>query len=114
MDGHGVATEWCKKFAAEDPSVTIGTASAFLMTSEEYNEAAKAVAYGLSNVYISNVAVNSGSTTKVCTKHTQAAWEEYLASKVTEPSESVPPEGGEGGTVTPPPTTPTTPSVPAA
>ena len=112
--GGGTPNEWCKKFAAEDPSVTIGTASAFLMTSEEYNEAAKAVAYGLSNVYISNVAVNSGSTTKVCTKHTQAAWEEYLASKVTEPSESVPPEGGEGGTVTPPPTTPTTPSVPAA
>ena len=112
--GGGTPNEWCKKFAAEDPSVKITTASAFLMTSEEYNEAAKAVAYGLSNVYISNVAVSSGNTTKVCTEHTQAAWEEYLASKVTEPSESVPPEGGEGGTVTPPPTTPTTPSVPAA
>ena len=113
--GGGTPTEWCKKFAEVDPTVKITTVSTVHLTSEEYNEAAKAVRYGLSDVYISNISI-SADAGEPCKVHTKEAWETYLASQTTEPED--PSEGGEDGTKPNKPnkpnkpTNPTNPSTP--
>jgi len=91
--GGGEPTEWCKKFAAVDPSVKISTRSYVRMTSKEYNWAAKAVGKGLSSAYVSKSAILIGGSvsSKPCTKHTEETWKAYLASQATTTPETTQP-----------------------
>ena len=87
--GGGTPTEWCEKFAEVDPTVEIKTVSLVRLTSAEYNEAARAVGYGLSSVYISKDGISFGSVSDdPCKVHTKKAWKKYQDEQTTEPEDS--------------------------
>lgn len=99
--GGGVATEYCHKFAAVDKNVKLTTKSLLKITQDEINDLLKAKNYGLNEMYLRDDYVylvnsdgkdlsfkgftgkinkNVTAPYKVCTVHTQSAWEEYEAS----------------------------------
>lgn len=100
--GDGVANEYCKKFAEVDKSVSVVKKSLLKLTKKEINEILKAEKHGLNSMFLQDNYVylvtedgkdasfkgfhndiNSGTTSpyKVCTKHTQAGWNEYNSNK---------------------------------
>lgn len=92
--GGGEATEWCEKFAEVDDTVKIEESSYVLLTKAEYNAAAKAIGSGLNKEYLNEDFVIVGDDDdekKECPLHTKEAWEAYLASQATEPSEPMTP-----------------------
>ena len=99
--GGGVATDYCHKFAAVDKSVKLTTKSLLKITQDEIDKLLKAKNYGLNEMYLRDDYVylvnedgkdlsfkgftgkinkNVTAPYKVCTTHTQSAWEEYEAS----------------------------------
>ena len=95
--GDGVATEYCKKFAGVDSAVSVVKKSLLKLTQKDITEMLKAKNEGLNEIYLQdnyvylvtddgkdasfkgfNNNLNSGTSSpyKVCTKHTQSAWEE--------------------------------------
>ena len=113
-EGNGVANDYCKKFAAVDPSVKVGSRALVKMTKSEMGEIQKAMGYGLSGthaqdcfIYLVNAkgegigfsglrgGLGGGSPYKVCTVHTQAAWEAYQQQQ--ENNQQQQPDDGNGG-----------------
>ncbi len=99
--GGGVATEYCKNFAAVDKNVSVSDKSLLRLTQKEVNEIAKAKASGLQSVYLQDYYVylvtdtgadgvfrgitgtlNQGVAApyKYCTAHTKSTWDSYAAS----------------------------------
>ena len=98
--GGGVANDYCHKFAAVDKNVKITTQSLVKMTQDEINDLLKAKNYGLNEMFLRDDYVylvngdgkdmsfkgftgkinkNENAPYKVCTTHTQSAWDEYAA-----------------------------------
>ena len=114
--GGGVATEWCKKFAAVDSTVKLRQEGLVKLTQSEINEMLRAAPYNLLRDYLRNDYVyyinsdgNDGvfkgfynnlrqsvnAPYVVCPLHTQQAWERYEALHPTEPSVPTVPETTE-------------------
>ena len=112
--GNGVANDYCKKFAAVDPEVKVTSRALVKMTKSEMGEIQKAMGYGLSGthaqdcfIYLVNAkgegigfsglrgGLGGGSPYKVCTVHTQAAWEAYQQQQ--ENNQQQQPDDGNGG-----------------
>ena len=106
--GGGVATEYCKHFAEVDSNVTISQKGLVKMTREELDEILKAEKYKLTDTYIrddyiylvdkegkddvfiglkNDLKQTVEAPYKVCSAHTQKAWEEYQAAHPEEPTE---------------------------
>ena len=104
--GGGVASEWCKKFAAVDSTVKLRQEGLVKMTQSEINTILKAASYRLLSDYVRNDyvyyinpdgsdAVFSGlygnlhqhvsAPYVICPLHTQQAWERYEVLHPTEP-----------------------------
>lgn len=119
--GGGVATEYCKNFAAADPNVKIEKKSLVKLTQKEINEILSAKSYGLNANYYRDDYVymvddegndgafkgfggdkNKGVSAPyvVCPVHTKEAWQNHSANATTPPT---------ANTTTP--TTGTTPSL---
>lgn len=116
--GGGVANEYCKHFAGVDTSVSVAQKGLLKLTQSEINEIWNARNYGLHAEYLQdnyvylvdgngkdaafngfnkNINTNVTAPYKVCTTHTQAAWDAYQAQQST-----TPPTGTEGtGSTTP-------------
>jgi len=96
--GGGVATEWCKHFAAVDSSVKLRQEGLVKLTKSEINEILKAAPYRLLSDYIRNDYVylinsdgsdgvfkgfynnlNNNAPYVTCKVHTQGAWQQYVA-----------------------------------
>ena len=98
VTGDGVATEYCKKFAGVDSAVSIVKKSLLKLTQKDITEILKAKNDGLNEMFLQDNYVylvtedgkdanfkgfknniNSGisSPYKVCTKHTQASWNQH-------------------------------------
>ena len=96
--GGGVATQWCKNFAAVDKSVKITQKGLVKLTQSEINEMLKAEPYKLLRDYLrndyvyyinddgsdgwfrgikNNLSQSVKAPYKVCPVHTQQAWERY-------------------------------------
>lgn len=103
--GGGVATEYCKKFAEVDDSVKISEKALLKLTQSEIDEMLRAAGYGLNSEFLTDDYVylinGSGGDAvfngiygklnqsvdapyKVCTEHTQKAWEKYEKQKAEE------------------------------
>lgn len=117
--GHGVATEYCAKFAGVDKNVKIEERALVKMTQNELNEIQNASYYNLRSDFLSddyiyfvdgngqalsfhglggNANIGVDAPYIVCTQHTKEAWEAYeKAQAATKPT-----------TPTPSTTTPTT------
>ena len=127
--GGGVATEWCRKFAAAEADtgtkVTIEKRSLVKMTQERMEEFKAAKNYTLQNKYLQdnyiylinrdgsdanftgfygNVNKNVKAPYLICPVHTEEAWKKFQAEQeATKPTETEP---------TTDPTAPTAPTVP--
>lgn len=96
--GGGVATQWCRKFAAVDSSVKLRQEGLVKMTKNEIDQILKASSYRLISDYLRNdyvYYINADGTDAVfkgmngnltndapyvtCKVHTQSAWEQYAA-----------------------------------
>ena len=96
--GGGVATEWCKHFAAVDSSVKLRQEGLVKLTKSEINEILRAAPYRLISDYIRNDYVylinsdgsdgvfkgfynnlNNNAPYVTCKVHTQSAWQQYDA-----------------------------------
>ena len=105
--GGAVANEYCKHFAQVDSSVALTLTSLVKMTQSEINQLLAAENYGLhaehlrdDYVYLvdaegkdasfkgfhNGINANVTAPYKICTVHTQAAWEEYQEQNPTDPS----------------------------
>ncbi|MBR2889793.1 MAG: transglycosylase domain-containing protein [Oscillospiraceae bacterium] len=123
LEGDGVANEWCLHFAndaEEADRIKVEKRGLCRTTREELDEMLKAKEYRLWEEFLlenwvylvdergrddnsykglepgSEVNKDIDSPYKVCSLHTQEAWEAYLASQVPEPTEPEPTEPGEG------------------
>ena len=127
----GVATEWCKKFAGVDTNVKITKKCLLKLTTSQYNEIVRAKDHGLEDFYTSNdsiylinddgsnlsfkgfgnnINVGISAPYKVCTAHTESAWNQQQQEQTpTDPA--VPPADAEtpDDTTTNPDDTATTP-----
>jgi len=116
--GKGVATDYCKHFAEVDEKVKITNVGLVKMTQEHINDFIRAKKYNLDDVYLRDDyiylvdkdgkdAVYKGldgslkqdveAPYKVCTVHTQAAWEEYQQQNPTEPDNQDPTDPSGSG-----------------
>ncbi len=107
--GGGVATEYCQHFAEVDETVKISKKGLVKLTQSEIDDIVKALKYNLNKAFSSddyiylvdkdgndmpfygiNGDINKSveAPYKVCTKHTQQAWEEYL--KQNPPTPEIP------------------------
>ena len=105
--GDGVATEYCTKFAGVDSTVSIVKKSLLKLTKGDMNEILDAKGAGLDPMFYQDNYVylvtgdgkdgafrgffnniNSGITApyKVCTKHTQASWNDWQGTIINPPS----------------------------
>lgn len=101
--GDGVATEYCKHFAEANVGVSIGKKSLLKLTQSQFEDIQSAMSAGLDAeffrddyVYLTTSSgadanfsgfhndINRGVNApyKVCTVHTKAAWERYLATGI--------------------------------
>ena len=111
--GNGVVTEYCQHFASVDTSVVFTKKGLAKKTQADIDEILLAKQYRLASRYYQdsyvylinpdgtdgifygfNGDINDGIEVpyKVCTVHTQEAWEEYLASQPSNPSQPSEPE----------------------
>lgn len=98
--GGGVATEWCTHFAKADKSAVISKKGLVKLTQAEIDEILRAAPYKLLSDYLrddyvyfinadgtagrfkgirNNLSQSVNAPYKVCTAHTQQAWERYVA-----------------------------------
>lgn len=121
VEGHGVATEWCKLFAGVNQA-TIEEKALVRITTEKFEELKKASKTGLVDAYVrddyiylvdkqgqdapftgfkDNINKQESHPYQVCSIHTQQAWEAYQAglNPPTDPPvdnpEPTPPNGGD-------------------
>lgn len=123
--GGGVATEYCKKFAAEEgSSIKIEKKALVKLTQSELDEIRRGVSVGLSKIYLQNdyiylinsdgsdasfkgvsgsVNENVNAPYMVCPLHTKEAWEKYQKEKeeATRPTETEPAATAPATTVPP-------------
>lgn len=118
--GGGVATDYCKKFAAVDSTVKVTQKGLVKLTQKEISEIYAARGYNLNKLYLKDDYVyligSDGSDSvwkgfygnmkrvtdapyKTCTVHTEAAWEAYQQANPPEPT--TPPETESTEPVTP-------------
>jgi len=116
--GGGVATQWCKHFAAVDSSVKIRQEGLVKLNQSEINQILKASSYRLISDYLRNdyvYLVNADGSDAIfkgfnnnlsnsapyvtCKVHTQSAWEQYEAQHPTTPA--TPPVQEDTGNATP-------------
>ena len=99
--GDGVATEYCKQFAETDKTVKIEAKSLLKLTQAQFNEIAQAKNHGLDTMFTqdnyvyltdskgndinfkgfsNNINKGINAPYKVCTVHTQEAWEQQQSA----------------------------------
>jgi len=105
--GDGVSTEWCNHFAEVDETVKIEKKALVKLTLDDMEEILKAKPYNLKKLYYTDEYVymvdaqgrdanykgflqtinkNVKAPYKVCTVHTQEAWEKYQQENPSEPT----------------------------
>ena len=103
--GGGVATQWCKKFAAVDSSVKLRQEGLVKLNQSEIDQIKKASSYRLISDYLRNDYVylinadgsdgafkgfgnnlSNNAPYVTCKVHTQSAWEQYEAQHPTTPA----------------------------
>ena len=109
--GDGVANDYCKLFAGVDTNVVVGSKALLKLTQSQLDEIIRAKSYGLDAMFYQdnyvylitndgkdgdfkgfnkNLNSNVSAPYKVCTVHTQSAWEAYQAQ--LQPSDPTQPE----------------------
>ena len=73
-----IATDYCKKFAAENPEIKVGTRSQVKLTSAEMKQIRYAAGRGLAGIHAGMSYVLSNKT---CDVHTHESWMAYLKEK---------------------------------
>jgi hypothetical protein len=125
VDGHGVANEYCQKFA-EIGALKLEAKALLKLTQTQLDTLMKAKGKGLDSNYLRNDyiylvdkngkdsafhgltgSINKGQKLpyQVCTVHTRQSWEDYTSPPTTVPPTTVPPTTG----ITEPTTLPTEP-----